>query len=113
MGDIFGGKANTNYVRMNKRVVYHRFTAFMTKRSLSREEACIKWAILPEHEKEKYAHVASELGEVGDKHKSSLMEKIAAFKGTLPLGSKNAPACYFLGVCWENGEFVSVYLDRQ
>ena len=88
-----------NYERGNKRVGYHRFTAFMMKRSLSRGEACTKWALLSGYGKAKYVQAAAELSEAGNKHKSSLMEKMAAFKGTGPLGSKNGSAGYSVGVC--------------
>ena len=99
VGNIFGSWANMNYERRKKRVVYHRFTAFMAKRILSREEACTKCAHLSEYEKAKYVQVAAELNEAGNKHKASLKEKMATFKGTGPLGSKNESAGYFVGVC--------------
>ena len=84
--NIFGIRTNANYERRNKRVVYRIFTAFMTKRILSREEARTKWALLSGYEKAKYVQVAAELKEDGNKRKSSLKEKMATFKGTGPLG---------------------------
>ena len=86
---LFGSKANMNFERRHRRVVYNRFTAFMHEQKISREEACPKWALLSDEQKQEYDKVAHALNEEGRVKKASLKERMNACNDRGPFGSKN------------------------